>query len=77
VVLISLLSCVSVIVHAQNGAILGQNISWRPVTSPFIPDASQGAIAGGPGNDPNPGTPMYICRGRMQGMSSSFKSYPG
>lgn len=52
---------------AQNGGMMpGQSISWRPVTSPFTPDANQGAIAGGPGNDPNPGTPMFLCRARVQ-----------
>jgi hypothetical protein len=66
VVLASLLSCLSATVLAQSGAMLGQSISWRTVTSPFTPDASQGAIAGGPGNDPNPGAPMYICRARAR-----------
>ena len=52
---------------AQNGSILGQSITWRSVQSPFTPDQSNGAIAGGPGSDPNPGTPMYICRAQIQG----------
>jgi len=46
---------------------LGQSITWRPVRSPFTPDAANGAIMGGPGSDPNPGTPMYICRAQIQG----------
>jgi hypothetical protein len=77
VVLVVLLSCLSATVHAQNGALLGQSISWRPVNSPFTPDASQGAIAGGPGNDPNPGTPMYLCRARVQGSLTPGKWVPG
>ena len=77
VVLVALLSCLSVTVHAQNGAMLGQSISWQPVTSPFTPDANQGAIAGGPGNDPNPGTPMFICRARIQGSLTPGKWVQG
>ena len=46
---------------------LGSSITWRAVNAPFTPDAGNGAIAGGPGADPNPGTPMYICRARVQG----------
>jgi hypothetical protein len=65
--LILLLWCSSVSMHAQNGGMLGQSITWQPATSPFTPDASNGAIVGGPGADPNPGTPMYICRARVQG----------
>jgi len=64
---LSLLSYGGVRVSAQSGGMMpGQSISWRPVTSPFTPDANQGAIVGGPGNDPNPGTPMFICRARVQ-----------
>jgi hypothetical protein len=61
-----LLCCCSAPTHAQNGAMLGQSITWQPARSPFTPDASSGAIMGGPGADPNPGTPMYICRARVQ-----------
>jgi hypothetical protein len=50
--------------QAQNGGMLGQSITWQPARSPFTPN---GAIMGGPGADPNPGTPMYICRARFQG----------
>jgi Protein of unknown function (DUF3421) len=63
----SLLCCFIVSMHAQNGGMLGQSISWQPATSPFTPNASNGAIMGGPGADPNPGSPMYICRARVQG----------
>ena len=61
-----LLCCCSAPMHAQNSAMYGQSITWRPARSPFAPDASNGAIMGGPGADPNPGSPMYICRARMQ-----------
>lgn len=44
----------------------GQSLTWRPVNSPFTPDANS-AIVGGPGADPNPGTPMYLCRAQVQG----------
>ena len=43
----------------------GQSIYWQPARSPFTP--GPGAIQGGPGNDPNPGSPMYICRSRYEG----------
>ena len=46
---------------------LGQSIRWQAVRSPFTPDANNGAIMGGPGSDPNPGSPMYICRANVQG----------
>jgi hypothetical protein len=62
-----LLCCCSLSMHAQNGGMLGQSITWRQASSPFTPDASNGAILGGPGADPNPGTPMYICRAQVQG----------
>jgi Protein of unknown function (DUF3421) len=55
----------------------GQSISWRSVTSPFTPDVNQGAIVGGPGNDPNAGTPMYICRARVQGSLTPGKWVQG
>ena len=62
-----LLCCSSGSMHAQNGGLLGQSITWQPARSPFTPDASTSAIVGGPGADPNPGTPMYICRAQVQG----------
>jgi hypothetical protein len=45
----------------------GPAITWQPARAPFSPNAGQGAIAGGPGNDPNPGSPMYVCRAQVQG----------
>ena len=42
-----------------------QPITWRDVRAPFTPGI--GAIIGGPGNGPEPGTPMYICRAQVQG----------
>ncbi len=77
-VVLCLLSCCGVGALGQNGGMMpGQSISWRPVTSPFTPDASQGAIVGGPGNDPNPGTPMYICRAPVQGNMTPGKWVQG
>ena len=64
--LFSMLSCISLPAIGQNG-MPGQSITWRHVQAPFTPDSSNGAIVGGPGSDPNPGTPMYICRARIQG----------
>jgi len=61
-----LLCCCSPPTHAQNDAMVGQSITWQPARSPFTPNASNGAIMGGPGADPNPGAPMYICRARVQ-----------
>lgn len=46
---------------------LGQSITWNSVQAPFTPQQSNGAIAGGPGSDPNPGTPMFVCRAQIQG----------
>jgi Protein of unknown function (DUF3421) len=63
----AVLGCCSISAIAQNGSMLGQSITWRRVQSPFTPDQSNGAIAGGPGSDPNPGTPMFICRAQIQG----------
>jgi hypothetical protein len=50
---------------AQSGWYPGQSIRWQRAQSPFTP--GEGAIAGGPGNDPNPGAPMYVCRAQDQG----------
>jgi hypothetical protein len=63
----ALLSCCSISAIAQNGSMLGQSIRWNRVQSPFSPDQSNGAIAGGPGSDQNPGTPMFLCRAQVQG----------
>ncbi|HXP07018.1 MAG TPA: DM9 repeat-containing protein, partial [Acidobacteriaceae bacterium] len=65
--LAAVLGCCSISAIAQNGSMLGQSIRWRQVQAPFTPDQSNGAIAGGPGSDPNPGTPMFICRAQIQG----------
>jgi hypothetical protein len=35
-------------------------VTWRPAKAPAVPGS--GAIQGGPGNGPNPGSPLYICR---------------
>lgn len=59
--------CASISAAAQNGSMPGQSITWKRVQAPFTPDPSNGAIAGGPGSDPNPGSPMYICRAQIQG----------
>jgi Protein of unknown function (DUF3421) len=40
-------------------------IAWRDVQSPFTP--GPGAIVGGPGNAPEPGSPMYVCRASVEG----------
>jgi hypothetical protein len=62
-----LLGCLSISASAQNGSLLGQSITWQRVQSPFTPDSASNPIVGGPGSDPNSGTPMYICRARVQG----------
>ena len=74
---LALMSFGGVSLTAQNGMRPGQSISWRSVTSPFTPDANQGAIMGGPGSDPNPGTPMFICRARVQGSLTPGKWVQG
>lgn len=61
------LGCCCLSAAAQNGSLLGRSITWKRVQSPFTPAPSNGAIAGGPGSDPNPGTPMFICRAQIEG----------
>ena len=61
-----LMSCCALEVRAQIG-MPGQSIAWRGVNAPFTPDAGSGAIMGGPGSDPRPGTPMFLCRARAGG----------
>jgi hypothetical protein len=65
--LLAAVSCCSMAAMAQVGSRLGRSIRWDPVQSPFTPDQANGAIAGGPGSDPNPNTPMFICRAQIQG----------
>jgi hypothetical protein len=65
VLLTAVLSCIGVPVMAQNGMYPGQSIRWQRAQSPFTP--GPGAIQGGPGSDPNPGSPMYVCRAQDQG----------
>ena len=55
------------VLSAQRGPSPGRRISWQRVQAPFSPNPGEGAIAGGPGNDPNPGSPMYVCRALVQG----------
>src|SRR6202021_3722554 len=73
----AVLGCCRLSAIAQNGSLLGRSITWRPVQSPFTPDQSNGAIAGGPGSDPNPGTPMFICRAQIQGSTAPAKWVQG
>jgi hypothetical protein len=62
-----LVTCACNPLHAQEEAVPGQSLLWRSVQAPFTPDPSSRAILGGPGADPNPGTPMYLCRAQIQG----------
>ena len=50
-------------------------LSWRPVRAPFLPDA--GVIAGGPGDAPEPGSPMFICRTSVGGSLAPGKWIKG
>jgi hypothetical protein len=61
----ALLGCGSVSLMGQNRWYPEQSIRWQHAQSPFTP--GPGAIVGGPGNDPNPGSPMYVCRAQDQG----------
>lgn len=66
----------SVPVHAQYPPWYpGQRIYWQPAQSPYTP--GDGAIMGGPGNDPNPGSPMYICRSRYEGSVQPGSGFGG
>jgi hypothetical protein len=48
--------------YAQPGP---SSVTWQSARSPFVPD--NGAIEGGPGNGPKPGSPLYICRSGYNG----------
>lgn len=50
-------------------------VYWRDAQSPFTP--GNGAISGGPGSDPNPNSPMYICRARFEGSTTPGKWVKG
>jgi Protein of unknown function (DUF3421) len=65
--LLAVLGCCGISAIAQNDSAFGRSITWNSVQAPFTPEQSSGAIAGGPGSDPNPGTPMFICRAQIQG----------
>jgi hypothetical protein len=52
-----------------------RGIQWRDAQSPFNPGI--GAIIGGPGNAPEPGSPMYICRGQVGGSVTPGKWVKG
>jgi len=60
----------SVLSHAQFGPVY-----WRDAQSPYTP--GDGAISGGPGSDPNPNSPMYICRARFEGSTTPGKWVKG
>ncbi len=73
-ILVGLL-CAPLASVAQGPWYPGQNISWQTVQSPFTP--GDGAIAGGPGSAPNPGSPMYICRAMYRGAMTPGKWVKG
>lgn len=52
-----------------------QALNWQSVRSPYVP--GQGAIAGGPGDDPTPNSPMFICRAPVQGSLTPGKWVKG
>ncbi|MBV9305934.1 MAG: DUF3421 domain-containing protein [Acidobacteriaceae bacterium] len=64
---LGILLSVNLKINAQNNQSRypGLSVYWQRVNSPYTPGS--GAIQGGPGNDPNPGSPMYVCRSRYQG----------
>lgn len=55
--------------HSRSG------IEWRDAQSPFTPGI--GAIIGGPGNAPETGSPMYVCRAQVQGSVTPGKWVKG
>ena len=60
---------------AQGPGYPAQGVVWRDAVSPFTPGPR--AIMGGPGNGPEPGQPMYICRARVQGSVTPGKWLKG
>ncbi len=52
-----------------------RDIQWRDAQSPFAPGI--GAIIGGPGNAPEPGSPMCVCRAQVQGSVTPGKWVKG
>jgi hypothetical protein len=60
---------------AQKAWYPGQSIVWQNAQSPYTP--SDGAIVGGPGADPDPGSPMYVCRAMYRGSRTPGKWVKG
>ncbi len=67
--------CAPAACFAQSPWYPGQSISWQSVQSPFTP--GDGAIVGGPGAAPDPGSPMYICRAMYEGAMTPGKWVKG
>ncbi len=49
----------------QSAKAQGGGVQWHPQVSPNTP--GNGAIVGGPGDAPQPGSPLYVCRAAVQG----------
>ncbi len=49
----------------QSAKAQGGGVQWHPQVSPNAP--GNGAIVGGPGDAPKPGSPLYVCRAAVQG----------
>lgn len=52
-----------------------QSLRWQSARAPYVPGA--GAVAGGPGNSPDPNSPMFICRTQVQGSVTPGKWVKG
>lgn len=60
---------------AQGWADSQQALTWQYARSPYMP--SPDAIAGGPGNSPDPNSPMFICRAPVRGSVTPGKWIKG
>ena len=60
---------------AQGPGYAPQGVVWRDAKSPYTPGPR--AIMGGPGNGPEPGQPLYICRASVQGSVTPGKWLKG
>jgi len=65
----------SLLLTAPLAAAQGGAVQWHPHNAPDTP--GNGAIVGGPGDSPDPNSPLYVCRAAYQGGTQPGKWVKG
>ncbi len=63
------------VIAPWSSSALGQQVHWQDQRSPDAP--GEGAVVGGPGDSPEPNSPLYVCRASYQGSTQPGKWVKG